>query len=197
MAAALISIIGPPAAGKTTLAEWLAGRLPARMLREDYAGNPFLAASYMGQAELALPAQLYFLFSRITQLRAGDWPEDGIAVSDYGFCQDAIYTAGNLTGADLGVYHRLARPAAKVVKTPDLLIHLDGPERLLLERVSRRGRPHEATFDEPFLRRLRGEYEAAATLAKCPVLAIDVGKVNLMDETACKELLARVRETLE
>jgi len=194
--AALISIIGPPAVGKTTLAESLAGRLPARLLREDYAGNPFLAASYMGQAELALPAQLHFLFSRITQLRVGDWPEDGTAVSDYGFCQDAIYAAGNLTGADLAVYHRLARPAAKVVKTPDVLIHLDGPERLLLERIARRGRPHEATFDERFLRRLRGQYEAAAASAKCPVLAVDVDKVNLMDVTACENLLARVREAM-
>ncbi|RKY23662.1 MAG: deoxynucleoside kinase, partial [Planctomycetota bacterium] len=41
MAAKLISIIGPVAVGKTTLAECLAAQLPAEILYEDYAGNPF------------------------------------------------------------------------------------------------------------------------------------------------------------
>ena len=45
MAATLISIIGPPASGKTTLAESLCADLEAELVREDYAGNAFLADS--------------------------------------------------------------------------------------------------------------------------------------------------------
>ena len=196
MAAALISIIGPPGAGKTTLGEWLSRQLPGRLLREDYAGNPFLEAFYLGRAELALPAQLYFLFSRIGQLRAADWPADGAAVGDYGFCQDAIYAARNLTGGDLAIYRRLAAPAAGLIKAPDVLIRLDGPEQLLLERIAARGRRHETAFDEDLLRCLRREYEAAAASADCPVLAIDVAKTDLMNQAACREVLAAVREAM-
>ena len=72
MSAALISIIGPPAVGKTTLAALLAAKLPAELIREDYAGNPFLADSYAGSEQARLPGQLYFLLSRVGQLRQGD-----------------------------------------------------------------------------------------------------------------------------
>ena len=81
MAAALISIIGPPASGKTTMAHWLAEALPGRLILEDYAGNPFLPGSYQGREELALPAQLYFLFSRVSQLNREAWAGQGAAAA--------------------------------------------------------------------------------------------------------------------
>ena len=112
MAAPLVSIIGPPAAGKTTTAEWLAKVMPGRLIREDYDGNPFLASFYLGSRELALASQLYFLFSRVGQLELADWPDAGAAVSDYGFCHDRIYAEQTLTEADLAIYRRLSAQAA-------------------------------------------------------------------------------------
>jgi len=130
------------------------------------------------------------------QLEARYWPDEGAAVSDYGFCQDAVYAAGNLTGSDLAIYRRLSRPAEELVKPPDLLIHLDGPEQLLLERIARRGRRHEATFDEGFLGGLRRAYAKITASANCHVLAVDVAKTDLTDEVDCRQLLTRSREAL-
>jgi deoxyadenosine/deoxycytidine kinase len=196
VSASLISIIGPPAAGKTTLAGWLAEALPARLLREDYAGNPFLEEAWLGREELLLPAQLFFLFSRLGQLHLDAWPASGAAVSDYGFCQDAIYAARNLRGEDLQVYRRLAGGVAARVKPPDLLIHLDADDAVLLERIARRGRRHEAAFTADLLLLLRRAYRDAVGASLCPTAFVDTGKVDLMEEPARSELLAEVKGAL-
>jgi len=197
VSAALISIIGPPASGKTTTAEWLSQALPARLIREDYAGNPFLEGAYLGRREFALRAQLYFLFSRLSQLDLATWPETGPAASDYGFCQDAIYAASNLSAEDLVVYRRLAEPGAKTVKPPDLLIALDGDEKILLERIARRRRRHELTFTPEFMNGLRQAYREVVAAADCPVLSVDVCAVDLLAADAQAKLIGEVREALE
>jgi len=196
VAAALISLIGPPASGKTTTAEFLARGLDGRLILEDYAGNPFLSEFYLGRAELALPAQLYFLYSRLGQLKLGTWPETGLVVSDYGFCQDAIYAHHNLRGEDLDVYRRLASATQGVVKPPDVLVHLDGAEATLLERIARRGRGYESAFTAAFLGHMRRAYHRAAAAASCPVISVDVERVDLREPAAREELLRRTREVL-
>ena len=170
MSGTLISIIGPPASGKTTLAQWLAGALPGRLILEDYAGNPFLAEAYLGRGDLALPAQLYFLFSRVAQLNPAAWRDTGFVVSDYGYCQDAVYAGRNLSAG----------------------VCLDGAEDVLLERIARRGRQYETAFSAGFLSDLRQAYREVAAEAACPVIAVDSGAVNLMNEPAREELMQRI-----
>ncbi len=196
MSVILISIIGSPASGKTTVAEWLAEELPAKIIYEDYAGNPFLADFFLGRAEFALPAQLCFLFSRLNQLNSAALADGETVVSDYGFCQDAVYAAGNLSEGDLSVYHRLAGPVGKMVKQPDVLIHLDGSEDMLLDRIARRGRRHETAFTADFLARMRRAYREIVSSAACPVIGIDVGEVDLRAGPDRAKLLRDIREAL-
>ncbi|KKK91063.1 hypothetical protein LCGC14_2716740, partial [marine sediment metagenome] len=187
---------GPPAVGKTTLAEHLAAELPAGLIREDYAGNPFLAESYLQRGRSALAAQLYFLFSRLGQLNLQTWPEAGTAVIDYGFCQDAIYAAANLTAEELKLYRELADGADRLVKAPDVMVLLDGDEQLLLERIARRGRRFERTFTADFLRSLREAYRRVAAGAAFPVIEVDVRQVDLMARADLDELRGRIEEAL-
>jgi len=196
MAAPLVSIIGPPASGKTTTAEWLADAMPARLIREDYDRNPFMASAYLGRKDLALASQLYFLFSRVGQLELADWPDDGAAVSDYGFCHDRIYAEQTLAGADMAIYRRLSAQADGLIKSADVLVHLRGPEGLLLDRIARRGRGYERSFTAEFIRALQPGYERAAGEGTCPVITIDVDVVDLRLDAAREELLAAVREKL-
>jgi deoxyadenosine/deoxycytidine kinase len=196
MGAALVSIIGPPAAGKTTTAEWLAEAIPGRLIREDYDRNPFLASFYLGRRELALASQLYFLFSRVGQLERADWPEDGVAVSDYGFCHDRIYAERTLAAADLAVYDRLSVQAAGLVKPPDVLVYLKASDGLLLERIARRGRGYERSFTAEFIAALQPAYEQAAGEAPCPVLTVDVDRVDLRTAPARDDLLEAIRKAI-
>jgi deoxyadenosine/deoxycytidine kinase len=196
LAASLVSVIGPPAAGKTTTARWLAEAVDGRCIREDYAGNPFVAEAYLGRHDRALASQLYFLFSRVSQLARTSWPKKGTAVSDYGFCQDAVYAARSLSGAQLAIYRPLSAAAGEAVKPPDVLVCLDGPEELLLERIAARGRSYERAFSRDFLTDLRRAYAAIVAEADCPVLEVDVARVDLREDRARGRLLDQVREAL-
>ena len=192
--AKLISIIGPPAVGKTTLARHLVKEMSGRFIREDFAGNPFLADSCIGKADARLPAQLYFLMSRVQQLSTTSWPEKGLLISDYGFCQDRIFAQMNLTKAELNIYEPLRLRMEKLVHQPDLLILLDTEIPILLDRIARRGRDFERVMDGKFLSDIRAAYEKAAGLMKCPVIRVDTGLINLRQPAGRKELIKVIKE---
>lgn len=196
MTASLISIIGPPTSGKTTLAEHLADELPARLIREDYAGNPFLAESYMGSPDARLPGQLYFLLSRVKQLYKADFPAKGLVVSDYGFCQDRIYARLRLTEVDFHVYQGIAARVGQLVQPPKLMIHLDAPAETLLERIARRGRDYEKVMTERFLSDMRADCQTASADAHCPVMTVDTDSLDIRDSGQLAELTAAVMEKL-
>ncbi len=196
MSAKLISIIGPPASGKTTLGDYLAVHLPAELIKEDYEGNPFLAESYVGDASLRLASQLYFLMSRVKQLASADWPGDGLLVSDYGFCQDALYAKLRLGEDDYALYNRVAGSVAGAVKRPDVMIVLDASVESLLDRISARGRGYESAMNRQFLDSMRTEYSADWTDQANSVLRVDTDIVDLRQTGECAAILSQIREKL-
>ncbi len=197
MSAPLISIIGPVAAGKTTLATWLARQLGGTLLREDFEGNPFLSDSYTGNAAAALPAQMYYLLSRVAQLNEARWPEAGIVVSDYGMCQDRIYAAEKLSAEDMATYDALARKLVAQTVAPSIIIHLDASVETLLARIVQRGRGFEQAMDEALLSRMRLAYNDIERQCSCPVFRVNTDAIDLLGDTARQELLTEVQAILQ
>ncbi|MGC9455480.1 MAG: deoxynucleoside kinase [Phycisphaerae bacterium] len=191
MTAPLVSIIGPPAVGKTTLAERLADAVSARLIREDYRGNPFLADASAGKPEAQLPAQLYFLISRASQLSIMLLHEQA-EVSDYGFCQDRIYARELLCERDYRLYEKLAARVEKLVRPPNVLVHLDASEDELLRRIQRRGRPFERTMTRDFLARMRADYNELTGKIDCEVVRIDTESSDPRRPETVRELAERV-----
>lgn len=196
MTASLISVIGPPAVGKTTLAEHLAEELPAELIREDYEGNPFLAESYTGSREARLPAQLFYLLSRVRQLSAASWPAEGVVVSDYGFCQDRLYALARLTAAEIEAYDPVHARLSRLVHPPEALICLDASTAMLLERIARRGRDFEQVMTEAFLSSMRSAYDGLVRSVRCPVVRVDCDAVDLLSPAGRGEILREVRALL-
>ena len=196
LSAKLISVIGPPAVGKTTLAELLAEELPATLVLEDYAGNPFLADSYMGKDELRLPAQIFYLLSRVQQLSAACWPGDGLVVSDYGFCQDGLYARTRLGDGDLEIYEPIAERLAPAVHPADVLIRLDASVPLLLERLAARGRGFEKAMGAEFISTMRRGYDEIVRTAQCPVVPVDCDEVDIREAAWRGRLVDRIRAEL-
>lgn len=196
MAAELISITGLPASGKTTLAEALAAELPAGIIYEDYAGNPFLTEAYTGNAEARLPSQVYYLMSRLKQLSRWAWPAEGMVVTDYGFCQDRIYARATLSDADWDIYAPLAESLAPLVRPPAAIVHLETPDAVLLARIARRGRDFERGMDGRFLSTLRRAYNDLEARVDCPVIRVDCNATDLRVAAARGELVAKLREVL-
>ena len=157
-----IAIDGPIGAGKTALAERLATRLDASLVREDQE-NPFLADFYADRPGAALQAQLFFLLNRHRQLvdrRQADLFSQ-VAICDYIFEKDRIYAYLNLDDNELFIYQRLFDLLAQDVPTPDLVIYLQTPSEVLLKRLQSRTRDAEApalTPDADYLRELNEAY---------------------------------------
>jgi len=196
LSAKLISVIGPPASGKTTLAEHLAAELPAGMIREDYEGNPFLADSYVGPDEARLPAQLWYLLSRVRQLSAASWPADGLLVSDYGFCQDRIYALARLSAEEIGAYEAVHERLARRVHGPELLIALDASPQTLLDRIARRGRDFEKVMTADFLSAMRRAYNGVVASASCGVLTVNCDEVDFHQAGCRARLIEEIRRKL-
>lgn len=196
MSAKYISIIGPVAVGKTTLAEILASAMDARLLREEYESNPFLAESLRGEQNLALPSQLYFLFMRVRQLAAETFPSDGLVVTDYGYSQDRLYAQLKLTAEELRFYDRLRQSVDGLVTPPNVVIHLDASVETLLGRIQARGRDFETAYDSDYLQRLRRAHFNVSLPVGCKKIFVDCEKINLLDAGRQKEIIEQIREVL-
>src|ERR671924_2276093 len=130
-----IAIDGPIGAGKSALAERLAGRLEASLVREDQE-NPFLADFYADRPGAALQAQLFFLLNRHrqqTSVRQADLFSQ-TTICDYLFDKDKIFAYLNLDDNELFIYQRLYDLLVRDVPRPDLVVYLQSPSDVLLRR---------------------------------------------------------------
>jgi deoxyguanosine kinase len=157
-----IAIEGPIGVGKTALAERLAARLDAAMVLED-TDNPFLADFYADRPGAALQAQLFYLLNRHRQqvtLRQADLFSQ-TTICDYLFDKDRIFAYLNLDDNELFIYQRLYELLARDVSPPDLVLYLQAPTDVLLQRRRAHAVDPEGAALEPdpdYLRELNEAY---------------------------------------
>jgi deoxyguanosine kinase len=158
-----IAIEGPIGAGKTRLAERLAGRIDGHTILED-TDNPFLADFYNDRPGAALQAQLFYLLNRHRQLmglRQADLFRHTM-VCDYLFDRDKIFAYLNLDDNELFIYQRLFELLVRDIAVPDLVIYLQAPTDVLLRRLKERPADAERqspTPDAEYLRELNEAYQ--------------------------------------
>ncbi len=143
-----LAIEGPPGLGKTTLAERLAARLDATVVKDE-GENPFLADFYAGRSGAGFQAQLFFTLARqrrLQQLRQGDLFSQ-TTICDFVFERDRIYAFANLDDNELFIYQRLYDLVARDLPLPDLVVYLQAPIELL--KRLRRERAKRADADTP------------------------------------------------
>jgi deoxyadenosine/deoxycytidine kinase len=168
-----IVVEGPIGVGKTSLAQRLAATLSAELVLEQAAQNPFLERFYRNPRVGAFPAQLAFLFQRAQQL-TGLAQQDLFApvrVADYLFEKDRLFARVTLDEAEYALYEQVHAKLDIHPPKPDLVIYLQAPVDVLLERIARRGIDFEQRIERAYLTRLNEayarffhEYEAAPLL---------------------------------
>ena len=130
-----LAIDGPPAVGKSALADRLGARLDAAVVLDE-TENPFLADAYAGRPGASFQAQLFSLLSRHRQqgaLRQGDLFNQ-VTICDYLFDRDKVYAYVTLDDNELFIYQRLYDLLARDVPPPDLAIFLQAPVDLMAKR---------------------------------------------------------------
>jgi len=155
-----IAVDGPIGAGKTSLARRLADSLAAELVLEEAGENPFLERFYADGQSAALPAQMFFLFSRARQmqmLRQSDLFAS-VRVADYVFAKDNLFAELNLSSDELVLYRQVVASLQVEAPVPDLVIYLQASVDSLLQRIARRGIDYERAINRRYLERLTEAY---------------------------------------
>ncbi len=176
-----IVIEGPIGAGKTSLARRLGESIGAHQLLEQPDANPFLGRFYRDPPRFALPTQLFFLFQRVQQLAEARQLNlfHTHIVSDFLLDKDPLFARLTLADDELKLYGQIYAQLAPSSPPPDLVIYLQAPVELLLERIAQRGHPAEAAITEEYLRRLADAYvQLFHGFDTAPVLVVNTEHLN-------------------
>jgi deoxyadenosine/deoxycytidine kinase len=187
-----IAVEGPIGVGKSSLALRLARHLNAELMLEQPAENPFLQRFYADMPGYAFQTQLFFLFQRMRQMQALAQPSVFAAqvVSDFLFAKDAIFARLNLSDDEHRLYQQMYAQLAPQVREPDLVIWLQAPASVLLQRIRRRGIAMEQAIESAYLERLADAYAAHFhAYDGAPVFAVATERFNPAERDADFALL--------
>ncbi|GAB5415623.1 MAG: deoxynucleoside kinase [Congregibacter sp.] len=177
-----IAVEGPIGVGKTTLARRLAASFNYEILLEDADENPFLERFYRNRSEAALATQLFFLFQRaqkIQELRQSELFSP-VRVADFLIDKDPLFARINLDADEFELYEKVYQKLTIDAPTPDLVIYLQAPTDVLLERIERRGISHERSIDKGYLERLNEVYsEFFLYYDGAPLLIVNASMIDL------------------
>lgn len=174
-----IAIAGNIGAGKTTLANKLSHHYGWKTEFEAVEDNPYLVDFYNDMKQWAFHLQVYFLNSRLKQVKRIRESEDAV-VQDRSIYEDCfvfaknLHESGNMSDRDYNNYLELFDSMAPVIRPPDLLIYLRADIPKLVGQIEKRGRDYEETIRIDYLKNLNKHYEAW-------VKQYDIGKLIIID----------------
>ncbi|MEM7502049.1 MAG: deoxynucleoside kinase [Pseudomonadota bacterium] len=194
-----VVVEGPIGVGKTSLARRLAESLGGELLLEEVADNPFLERFYRNGKGAALPAQLYFLFQRAKRL--DDLHQDdlfaNVKVADFHIDKDRLFASVNLDPDELALYEQMYEKMQIEPREPDLVIYLQASVDALMQRISRRGVPHDRFIDHAYLERITDAYARYYhEYDQAPLLIVNASSIDPIGNDAdYAQLLDRVVST--
>lgn len=203
MAKRLVLLAGNIGAGKTSLTERIGEKLGWTTAFESVVDNPYLPDFYQNMQAWSFHLQIYFLGHRADQhLYLSELPQS--AILDRSIYEDAhifaraLHHMGNLNDRDYQAYLRLFNLVVERLPKPDLLIYLQAPVPVILQRIRRRARSIEASIDESYLSLLERFYsEWIESFELCPVLTIRSDDLDFVHRSEHLEIVVeRIKDLL-
>ncbi|MFL0810990.1 MAG: deoxynucleoside kinase [Agarilytica sp.] len=176
-----IAVEGPIGVGKTTLTKYLAETFNYETLLENAEENPFLERFYADERNSALPTQLFFLFQRarqLNELHQGDLFQP-VRVADFLIDKDQLFAEITLGEEEFKLYQQVYEHVTIDAPKPDLVIYLQAPIDVLLERIDNRGIDAERSITPEYLHALNEAYARFFHFyEKSPLLIVNAAEID-------------------
>jgi deoxyadenosine/deoxycytidine kinase len=189
-----VVVEGPIGVGKTSLARRLAQSFGSELVLEQTEENPFLERFYRNPRTAAFPTQLFFLFQRARQLQEFRQQDmfDPVRVSDYLLDKDRLFARVTLDDEEYALYEQVYARLAIDAPKPDLVIYLQAPVDVLMERIARRGIRYEQLIERSYLERIADTYARFFLhYDAAPLLIVNTGAIDLANSEPDYDLLLR------
>ena len=195
----LVVVEGPIGVGKTTLARKLAATVGAESVLEQADENPFLERFYKNPRAAAFPAQLFFLFQRARQLQELRQQDmfAPLRVADYMLDKDRLFARMTLDDEEYSLYEQVYARLSLDAPRPDLVVFLQAPVDVLMERIARRGIRYEKYIEAAYLEKLIEAYTRYFhQYTASPLLIVNAAAIDpASDSRDFEELLDAIRRT--
>ena len=176
-----IAVEGPIGVGKTTLTKQLAETFNYETFLEKAEENPFLARFYNNEENMALPTQLFFLFQRVQQLNSLRQTDmfNPVLVADFLIEKDQLFAQITLDDDELKLYQQVYDHLTINAPKPDLVIYLQAPSNVLIDRIEKRGIASERNIDASYLHALNDAYtEFFHYYDHSPLLIVNAAEID-------------------
>jgi deoxyguanosine kinase len=187
-----IAIEGPIGVGKTALARRLADSLSGDVMLEGLEENPFLERFYRDGRSAALPAQMFFLFSRARQIEKMRQSDlfSSVRISDYLFTRDRLFAELNLDTDELKLYDQIVENLAVEAPIPDLVIYLQASVDAIMQRLSRRASSYDRYIERGYVEKLIDAYSRFFhNYDDGPLLIVNASQIDPVNNDADYEQL--------
>jgi len=191
-----IAVEGAIGAGKTSLVNLLGKQYGAKVILEDNDTNPFIAKFYEDRDAYSFQTQIFFLLNRFNQYLQLAQRElfNSVVVIDYLFQRDKIFAQLNLEDHEYRLYEQIFNLIDPKAPKPDLVIFLQASTKVLLERVSKRGRDYEAFMDPDYLDSVNKAFNNFFFYySNTPLLVINTNEIDFVEKKCdLEELINKI-----
>ena len=176
-----IAIEGAIGAGKTTLAKRLATDLQANLTLEPVSNVPFIKQFYSQHKNNAFTTQLSFFIQRFEQMESiadnNLFKKDMLI--DYIWEKDLLFAQHTLNEKEFELYQSINEKLQLTLKKPDLVVYLQAPLEVLIQRIEKRSRDYEKNISYRYLEGLYQKYtEFFCHYQDSPLLIINTGSID-------------------
>jgi deoxyadenosine/deoxycytidine kinase len=195
-----VAVEGPIGVGKTSFTKKLAETFNYETILEAPEVNPFLERFYQNRRQAALQTQLFFLFERVRQIeemRQGDMFEP-VRVADFLLEKDRLFAEINLDTDEMKLYENIYAHLTINAPQPDLVIYLQAPVSILMERIQQRGINYEQAIEKSYLTELTEAYTSFFHFyERSPLLIVNTTEIDLVNNDRDYEDLIRFLLTVK